>query len=379
MKKMILVWCGILLLSNSNAQNVFQKVYVGNFFMQHSQGATTCQNGDYAFITSVFSIVRTDKWGDTLWCKNYMGNTINGGRLIEATNDNGFIVVGERWIQDSVNLVLLLKLDSNGNTLWCKSFEQGDWFPTNVKQTLDGGYILAFRSATPGASSVVKTDSNGNIDWSKEFAFGIAVNLLDVNRTFDGGYILTGYVMGSSFSNILLLRIDSLGNSIWAKRYGGSIPFKSEEGNKVIQTSDEGFVVLGNSFYNGYQNDSLYVIKTNSSGNLIWAKNYGGINNMIDGFGIVALNNNECAIVSSIKDTSTYYEGPSLIRLNENGDTLWTKTFTTGTNSVTSKSLALTNDNGFLIGSHYTGNNGDIGFYLVKTDSNGFVGVTKFI
>ena len=100
---------------------------------------------------------------------------------------------------------------------------------------------------------------------------------------------------------------------------------------------------------------------------------------MIDGFGIVALNNNECAIVSSIKDTSTYYEGPSLIRLNENGDTLWTKTFTTGTNSVTSKSLALTNDNGFLIGSHYTGNNGDIGFYLVKTDSNGFVGVTKFI
>ncbi len=314
-----------------------------------------------------------------MWCKNYMGNTINGGRLIEATNDNGFIVVGERWIQDSVNLVLLLKLDSNGNTLWCKSFEQGDWFPTNVKQTLDGGYILAFRSATPGASSVVKTDSNGNIDWSKEFAFGIAVNLLDVNRTFDGGYILTGYVMGSSFSNILLLRIDSLGNSIWAKRYGGSIPFKSEEGNKVIQTSDEGFVVLGNSFYNGYQNDSLYVIKTNSSGNLIWAKNYGGINNMIDGFGIVALNNNECAIVSSIKDTSTYYEGPSLIRLNENGDTLWTKTFTTGTNSVTSKSLALTNDNGFLIGSHYTGNNGDIGFYLVKTDSNGFVGVTKFI
>src|SRR5207248_1415853 len=94
-------------------------------------------------------------------------------------------------------------------------------------------------------------------------------------QTADGNYIMLGSTtsFGSGAGDIFLLKADSLGNLLWAKAYGGTV---GETGNGLQITSDGGYIIVGTtSSFGGGAND-VYLIKTDSSGNLLWPKAYGG-------------------------------------------------------------------------------------------------------
>jgi len=99
-----------------------------------------------------------------------------------------------------------------------------------------------------------------------------------INKTADGGFIYCGYT-GVSIANIdaFLLKTDSEGNQIWYKNFGGN---KYDKFNHVIQTSDGGFLAAGtsNSFNTGV-NDTLgnnmdYIVKLDGNGNILWTRSY---------------------------------------------------------------------------------------------------------
>ncbi|MBA2613335.1 MAG: hypothetical protein H0U95_15305 [Bacteroidetes bacterium] len=92
---------------------------------------------------------------------------------------------------------------------------------------------------------------------------------------FGKKYIVTGSTSsyGAGNTDVYLIKVDSMGFSIWQKTFGG---FNNDVGKSVIQLPDSGFVIAGftNSFGNGGYD--VYLIRTDKNGNLIWQKTFGG-------------------------------------------------------------------------------------------------------
>ncbi len=70
-----------------------------------------------------------------------------------------------------------------------------------------------------------------------------------------------------------MIKIDPYGDTLWSKTYGG---INSEYGHCVIQTSDSGFAVVGETRTFGAGSYDVYFLKTDASGDTLWAKTYGG-------------------------------------------------------------------------------------------------------
>lgn len=206
-----------------------------------------------------------------------------------------------------------------------------------------------------------------SITFEKWYSDSSAVVGYCVQQTQDGGYIVTGRRSLPCFgcNDLVLLKLDELGNELWMKVYGSSVG--DDAGNYVRQTSDSGYIVTGYTDISGAGKDKIYLLKTNSLGDTLWTKNFGGTNiaeansvqQTTDGGYIIA------GFIFKVTDGDVY-----LIKTNSNGDTLWTRMYGK-TNDDVGQSVLQTSEGGYIIcGYTYTSNNGDE-FYLIRTKTNG--------
>ncbi|HXU26497.1 MAG TPA: hypothetical protein VN698_04635, partial [Bacteroidia bacterium] len=220
-------------------------------------------------------LIKLSATGVIQWHKyyNYFG-TIAQGFSVQQTNDGGYILVGQNYANS-----LILKTDANGNMLWAKSITNMA-IAKCIQKTSNGGFVIAGYGSAPTGSagfdfSLIKIDSSGNLLWSKTFG-GIDRDLANsVKETSDGGYIIAGTTesYGVGAEDVYLVKTDSAGNLTWAKTFGGTL---ADRGNDVIQTTDGGFAIAGttNSYGVGNSYDA-YLIKTDALGTLQWSKTFG--------------------------------------------------------------------------------------------------------
>lgn len=260
--KLIFVLLVSMTFNNTIAQSTFQKAFGGT---ASDEGKSVRQTIDGGYIiagtTTSYGaggrdvlLIKTDKFGDTIWSKTY-GDSVGNeyGYCVALTNDGGYIVSGSysNFIIGEDD-IFLLKLKPNGDTIWTRTYGgNGFEWGSYVQQTTDGGYIVTGQTPAFGAGGfdayLIKVDSNGNIAWTKTFGsigteYGTAVQ-----QTTDGGYIIAGSndnTLGFGGSDFYLIKTDSLGKHLWSKSYG-DIGF--EEGQAVKQTSDGGYIVAGSS------------------------------------------------------------------------------------------------------------------------------------
>jgi len=315
-------------------------------------------------------LIKMDMNGYFLWSKTYGGLAADWGSAVQQTLDGGYIIAGgTSSFGGGLNDVLLIKTDSSGDTIWTKTYGgEGFDFSRSVDATSDGGYIIAGATTSFGAgwydAYLVKTDSLGNLLWSKTFG-GVDEDIaFSVQQTFDNGYIIGGYTdYGSGNSSVYLVKTDSFGDTMWTKKYGGP---NCDQGYSSIITSDNGYIIVGETSSFGPGGSNVYVVKTDELGDTMWTAVYGG-NEIEQGYSVCEITNSGYAIAGY---TDSYGSGNGdfyLLRTNEDGDTLWTKTFG-GNQWEYALSIQSSSDGGYIITGYtesYGEGNGDV--YLVKT------------
>lgn len=289
--------------------------------------ASTGPNGS----THDIWLLRTDAYGDTLWTKTYGGINDDRSQELQLTTDGGFIIAAATASFGAGDYdVWLLKTDSLGDTLWTRTYG-GEAFDhgLSVKQTPDGGFIIAGPTRSFGAGDadvwLLKTDSLGDTLWTRtyggiDFDAAIAVQL-----TSDKEYILAGITRSFNIFSSLdayLIKTDSLGEMLWTRTYGGA---GDDFFESVQQTFDGGYIMTG--FVASYGNaGDLYLIKTDENGDTLWTRHWGNAHNMDYGYSVIQIPDSNY-IVAGYYSNSTgtdHYTDVWILKVSDAGDTLWT-------------------------------------------------------
>lgn len=231
------------------------------------------------------------------------------------------------------------------DTLWTKTYGGTDNdYAYDLKQTSDGGYILA-GSGTFGAGwwdiYLIKTDANGDTVWTQTFDAVGPDWASSVQQTADDGYIITC----DGFTD--LIRLNESGDSLWSHDYGIIA-------NSVWQTEDGGYIIGGGDL------DGPCIIKTDSSGNVIWNRVYN--NNYFGGANYVQQTSDGGYMAAGIAYSEQTWFDYYIIKTDSSGDTMWTRSY--GSSGPEELYCAQqSSDGGYIVSGLY--------FWTVKTDSAG--------
>lgn len=157
-------------------------------------------------------------------------------------------------------------------------------------------------------------------------------------------------------------------DTAWTRTYGGN---SYDEGHAVQQTSDGGFVIVGNTNSFGAGSMDVYLVKTNAQGDTMFTRTYGGPSSEY-GYAVQQTKDGGYVIVG---ETWSYGAGGAdvyLIKTNAQGDTVFTKTFGEEKDEY-GYDVQQTSDGGYIIIGVTTSTAYPIAIYLVRTKANGQV------
>jgi hypothetical protein len=329
-------------------------------------------------------LIKTDANGNIRWAKTYGGTGWDEAYSVQQTSDGGYIVAG--WT-DSFGAgwedIFLIKTDANGNVQWAKTYGGTNTdYAFSVQQTSDGGYIVAGYTASFGAGSwdifLIKTDANCNLQWAKTYGGTYSDFAFSVQQTSDGGYIVAGYTasFGAGYGDFFLIKTDANGNVIWAQTYGGTSG--DDVALSVQQTSDGGYIVAGWTDSFGAGNSDAFLVKTDANGNIRWAKTYGGT--YWDEASSVQQTSDGGYIVAGY--TASFGAGGTdafLIKTDASGNVQWAKTYG-GTYGEGARFIHQTSDGGYIVaGDTRSFGAGESDIFLIKTDANGDIGSCSIV
>ncbi len=190
-----------------------------------------------------------------------------------------------------------------------------------------------------------------------------------VLQTNDGGYIVAGYTSSSGAGgyDVYVVKTDSIGDEIWARTYGDA---GSEGGFSVQQTYDSGYVIAGHTNSLGAGGNDVYLIKTDAGGDVQWSKTYGGAAD--DGGCSVQQTADSGYIIAGYTMSFGAGEGDIyLVKTDANGDTQWTRTFG-GSHADEGCAVEQSTDGGYIIAAGTTSfGSGNWDAYVIKADANG--------
>ena len=205
-------------------------------------------------------------------------------------------------------------------------------------------------------------DAPPAIEWSRTYGGPEDDIGYSVQITGDGGYVIVGETDSAPDSGAYLIRTDSTGNLLWSHTYGGS-------GLSVQITEDGGYIIAG-AISKPDASADVYLIRTDSEGNHLWNKTYGGPDTDV-GRSVRVAGDSGYVVAGITKSFGSGGWDVYLLRTDSEGRLLWNKTYG-GPDDDMGRSVQVTSDGGCIVaGSTKSYGSGKSDVYLVKTDSEG--------
>ena len=216
-------------------------------------------------------LIKTDSLGNMRWLQTYGGDGYDKGYSVIQTNDGGYMISGHTY--NNRTKFYLIRTDSVGDTIWTRAYNDSlcKKYGVSMVETIDGGYIIV--GSNTDAICEIKVDSLGDLIWSKKIRIKQYNVATSIAQTKDSCYIITGYVRNECYGEeICLIKIDSLGDTIWTRTYPPE--WVADLGHCVIQARDGGYLIAGQSGAHMYFRFKVYLIKTDSMGDTIWTRKF---------------------------------------------------------------------------------------------------------
>ena len=363
----------IFLITGIFAQSTFERTY------NYGMATSICLLPNDEFITStnypMYGIAKMDANGNVLSFNSIQNSTINN---LRRTNDGNLIYTGMN-IGDGTAVVS--KTDMNGISIWTKSFAADGFsaYTAGIIAQNDNTYLFNMSSnggTTSSPYEIFKLDDYGNELWRNFQGDGYAASHSLMNAN---GLVIDAYTtsVADEFGIITLAGIDNnSGITQWTKTFydpslliDNTYPGYSLAANGACLSSTNNIYMVGSK---ALMTEPLvgtpfqFIMKTDDIGNVIWSRTYseGSFNQIIE-------TTDGCFVVIGKSASST---GILMMKLDANGDSLWSNTFTAFTTS-TGMDFHETSDQGFIIsGFAYQDSNNQYYTYVIKTDNQGNVG-----
>ena len=290
------------------------------------------------------------------WARTYGGAQLDIGSTIVVTSDNKYVICGTTSSQDKDTLRrptgwdgLIMKTDANGNVIWKKIYGgNGEDALDKIIQTVDGGFMVC----------------------------GAEVSNDGIFSTNKGDY------------DAWIMKLDSLGNFQWQKTYGGS---GIDIARGIIQDDQSNYVFIVNSdSKDGDFNDTskvgtVWLVKINNKGNIIWKRKYGGSDINDNGLNLIKYDNKSYLMVGETRSNDGDFKnskGNFIMKVDSAGNTMWLKSPGSPYDSVSIfngyNSVILTKDGnimalGYAYAYYQVINHAQLDYLLTKMDKDGNV------
>ncbi len=313
---------------------------------------------------------------EILWVKTFGGPVYDCAESVKQTSDGGFILAGSSTRPTSPQNrddARLIKTDENGNLELARSFGGEGWDSANsVVQTQDGGYIVAGYTQSFGAVLrdlwLFKLDPMGNQVWSRLFGGDSSEEAYDVIQTSDGGYLVAGYTesFGSGQRDGWLIKTDANGIEEWSQVLGGT---DYDIFSQVNSTSDGGYIVTGYTKSYGAGNYDGWIVKVDENGSLEWSQVFGGTN--YDRLEAGQQTTDGGYIFAGYNGSLSYYYVAWLIKTDASGNEVWSQTWSIYAFEYFFRDVVQTPDGGYIITGAFATMDSHYNLAVVKTDSQG--------
>ena len=323
------------------------------------------QNGDLFFTATMKSnlgdydivLVKMDGDGNVVWAKTYQATANDFAFYLLTTDEGNFYLIGTTYsFGQGKSDIWILKVDSDGNLLWQKSYGSVNKdMLFKAISTSDGGCLFAYLNMdiSPYKTVIAKIDKDGNISWQKEAQNQMYYFSLTLLEDSSGGYLVG---LGGFDYTSLIIKIDSNGNIWWEKDYtnvyhlsdmkneengflilgdngkicalfeidsSGNIVskkcYKNSEGissNSLLRTTDGGYLINCDIEISTQDTDGL-LLKLDSQKNILWEKRYGsdGTDSLFD----VCETIDESYVTTGILNCQSDKESYWIMKINSSG------------------------------------------------------------
>lgn len=380
--KIALFWIYLMVSYTAHAQLTWQRV-VGSPANEYLLDLILTNDSNYAFTGSIdeldsirLLLCKMDQNGNIIWNKTYLANSYSFGKSLIQTNDGGYLIAGDTYV--ALNGIMLMRTNNMGDTLWTRTIQDTIGLTSRtIFQKNNGSYILSGNLLTSTGFCLIEMDTAGNIVWSKKYLTN-GVTTFQTLETTNGALLVVGEDLGTMDSmRTICLQMDSYGNLLQNKTIQ-LIGFETMLVQSVSNTIDSGLIVAGID-YSRTSPFKIILTKLNNNLDILWTKVISDstgeylptnayIKQCVDsGFIITG------AVKGNFPDSMSIY----LLKTDELGNVLWSRIIGAldSPRGEASYQVIQNIDGGYLVGGYtdFLGAStiGVRDIYLVKTDGEG--------
>jgi len=276
------------------------------------------------------------------WIKSY--GTTGWDEILDAAvlDDGSIVAVGVVTDRTKDSDVLVMKLSPYGTLEWARKFGgDGKDIGMGVTIAANGDIIVVGYTSSFGAGEsdvlLLRLDSDGKLEWAKTYGGESNETASKVEIANDGKIVVVGSTRSygadpGKSSDLWVLKLTGKGEVVWAKTYGRN----SWDIGYDVKTDSHGYIYIGGSYWMGepvenefrayYRKGNAWLLKLDSSGNIVWNKVIQGVDD--DWIYSIDLLPDGGLVFLGI--TKSYGAGNFDIlagRTDENGDVVWMRTY----------------------------------------------------